>query len=106
MPSHGACSGLLHQAGRSLAGWGLDGLRQTWQWENAKPMQGGESDSRCSSEACVQRRAVGMGAKGMMLEPRGCWEDRLFSRTTHPQSITVFNSFPFLPNNAHSLKKI
>ena len=69
-------------------------------------MQGGESESRCSGEACVQHRAVGMEAKGMMLEPKGCWEDHLFSRTTYPQSTTVFNSFPFLPNNAHSLKKI
>lgn len=69
-------------------------------------MQGGESGPRCSGEACVQRRAVGMEAKGVMLEPQGSWEDHLFSRTTHPQTITVFNSFSFLPNNAHSVKKI
>lgn len=65
-----------------------------------------ESQSPGAAARPVQHRAVRMGAMGMMLEPQGCWEDHLFSRTIHPQSITVFNSFPFLPNNAHSLKKI
>lgn len=94
MPSRGAC-GLLRQAGHRLAGWGLDSLRQTWQWENAKPMQGGESEPRWGGEARVQSRAGGMEAQDVMLEQQGCREDPLFSRATHPQSITMSVDFLF-----------